>query len=208
MRIQARGIDAALRKLEEMRGRVANLRPAMEVIGEMILEETRQSFRQEASPDGTKWAPLSDVTILRRVTRTNKTGKRLQRFGPAKEFAIHDIRRARTKSGRATKRAIAAFTGGAKILYDRGHLFGGISSTASDRTLRFGSDVVYARAQQLGNPDNKMFGKKLAPIPARPFFPVVDLGGGRWAKMTTGRGGEMWRQVATTLRQYVLTGKL
>lgn len=191
MRVQARGLDKALRRIEEIRGRVENLQPALEVVGEMVVAETKLSFREEASPDGTKWAPLSDVTILRRVTRT-KGG--------------HSIRRAQTKSGRATKRAIKAFTGGARIGYDRGQFFQGINSQATARTMRFGSPAVQAATFHFGRKDNLMFKKWPAPIPSRPVFPVTT---DRPAKlMTTGRGGAMWVRARALLHGYVLTGRI
>ena len=38
--------------------------------------------------------------------------------------------------------------------------------------FQFTSKLPYAAAQHFGNPNNKIFGKKKAPIPARPFIPV------------------------------------
>jgi phage gpG-like protein len=58
-------------------------------------------------------------------------------------------------------------------LFDSGQLFGSIRSEADEDEARVivGGPGMYARVQQQGNPDNRMFGGALAPIPARPFIP-------------------------------------
>lgn len=63
---------------------------------------------------------------------------------------------------------------GAQILRDTGRLGDSITHNVVGDEVRVGSNVQYARAQQLGNPANKMFGKGSAPIPARPFLPIRD----------------------------------
>jgi phage gpG-like protein len=61
---------------------------------------------------------------------------------------------------------------GAQILRDTGRLGASITHNVVGDEVRVGSNVQYSRAQQLGNPTNKMFGKGSAPIPARPFLPI------------------------------------
>lgn len=61
---------------------------------------------------------------------------------------------------------------GGQILSDRGLLQRSVKSRVTDFSALIGTNNKYAKAQQFGNPDNKIFGKYDAPIPARPFLPV------------------------------------
>ena len=60
----------------------------------------------------------------------------------------------------------------AKILRDTGRLAGSVNYRASRDQVVVGSNVIYAATQQFGRADNRMFGRALAPIPARPFLPI------------------------------------
>jgi len=60
----------------------------------------------------------------------------------------------------------------AKPLRDTGRLMNSITHRVNGDSVAVFTDVVYAAAQQFGNPGNRMFGKAAAPIPARPFFPI------------------------------------
>lgn len=59
--------DAEIKaKLAKLAGLMKNLRPVMLEIGNMIRNETELSFEDEKTPWGTKWEPLSAVTIARK----------------------------------------------------------------------------------------------------------------------------------------------
>ena len=69
---------------------------------------------------------------------------------------------------------------GAAILRDSGRLAGSIHAEPSADEVWVGTDeTVYAATHQFGRPDNRLFGRARAPIPARPFLPLrggaVDL---------------------------------
>lgn len=61
-------------------------------------------------------------------------------------------------------------------LIDTGKLFGSIRAEADEAEARVlvGGVGMFARVQNEGNPQNRMFGGPLAPIPARPFIPDSD----------------------------------
>jgi phage virion morphogenesis protein len=59
--------------------------------------------------------------------------------------------------------------GPVRPLQDTTRLRRSITSTVGPKSFSFGTNVVYAGAQQLGNPSNRMFGRTPAPIPARPM---------------------------------------
>lgn len=70
------------------------------------------------------------------------------------------------------RRRVGRGSGAARLLLDTGRLRRSITAVASRTGVVFGTNLVYAPAQQFGNPSNKMFGKAPAPIPARPFLPI------------------------------------
>lgn len=51
--------------LNQLVGRAKNLRPAFVEIGEDLVDSTRRRFATATAPDGTPWAPNSQVTIDR-----------------------------------------------------------------------------------------------------------------------------------------------
>ena len=50
----------------------ADLTPVLGDIGEHLLNTTRQRFDDEEAPDGSKWAPLSEVTKSRKKRNVDK----------------------------------------------------------------------------------------------------------------------------------------
>ena len=59
--------DAEVRRaLDRLQAAGADLRPAMQDIGEHLLNTTRERFRDEEDPDGAPWAPLRPATKRRK----------------------------------------------------------------------------------------------------------------------------------------------
>jgi phage gpG-like protein len=65
---------------------------------------------------------------------------------------------------------------GGRPLNDTTRLRRSFTTRTNPRGFTFGSNVVYAAAQNFGNPANRVFGKASGPIPARPFLPVTPSG--------------------------------
>jgi phage virion morphogenesis protein len=62
--------DAEARRiLNELKTRMGDIRPVLEAVGQIIQSGTQQRFIDQKAPDGTPWAPLSQVTIDRRRMR-------------------------------------------------------------------------------------------------------------------------------------------
>ncbi|MFD1342889.1 phage virion morphogenesis protein [Litorisediminicola beolgyonensis] len=55
--------DELQRVLERLSRAVTDMTPAMQDVGELLVDSTRQGFASGASPDGTPWAPKSQATI-------------------------------------------------------------------------------------------------------------------------------------------------
>ena len=49
-----------------------DLTPAMRAIGDHMAGTTKDRFRDEKAPDGTPWAPLSEVTVKRKKRHADK----------------------------------------------------------------------------------------------------------------------------------------
>ena len=110
-----------------------------------------------------------------------------------------------TVAMRVRKRGPAALP--ARRLIDTSRLRQSITTRASASSFTFGSNVVYAAAQHFGNPNNRMFGGKRAPIPPRPFFPVEMTGDGLDV-MQGGDAGEHWQYVNDVVTRYITSGEL
>ena len=161
-------IDQVIASLGE-----SELREILAPVGEAIVEHVQQNFVNQRDPWGTPWQALSGVTIM---LRARKRGIKI--------FATR-VRGGRRRRTGLTARARSALPGqasGFRILVDLRALANGIVSQTSGRSVRVtvsGPAKKYARVQQQGNPRNRLFGKALAPIPARPFMPIragrVDL---------------------------------
>ena len=153
MRITVRGLTEKETQLRKMADRLRDLSPVLRVIGERFVAETVDSFRQQASPDGTAWPALSGVTVYRRLTKGGKAAFK-KRGG-----------RQRRREGALTARAGRMLSpGGIQMLVDNRDLLRGISSKAMPKSLRLSADRVYAATHQFGRADNKMFGHP-APTP-------------------------------------------
>jgi phage virion morphogenesis protein len=136
---------AALRRLRQ---KTDNLAPVLKQVGEDLVESTKQRFATATAPDGTPWAPNTQVTILKYLGLSkgnyNKDGKLSQKG-----------------AGRVTsKKPLTGETGalGQQIHYQ-----------VSGNVLEVGSAMEYAAMQQFGGRKSD-FPNLWGDIPARPFL--------------------------------------
>ncbi len=61
-------------------GRINDMSPVMKSFAEYMVNRTDERFEKEQAPDGSPWAPLSDVTKARKA-KLNKIDKILQQDG-------------------------------------------------------------------------------------------------------------------------------
>jgi len=113
---------------------------------------------------------MRDMTPVLRAIGARMRSSTLQRFNDARDpdgaawAAMSDATKSLRRKGRRA--------GEPQRLLDTGRLRRSITFGASSNAIAFGSNLIYAAAQQFGNPDNKMFGGKSAPIPARRYLPL------------------------------------
>lgn len=131
-------------------------RPVLEQIGEILVDSTKRRFASSTGPDGQRWAPNTETTILRYL------GVYKGSFGK--------------RDGRLTKKGAERASSKRPLIGETGSLSSQISyDVDGSGTLFVGSSMIYAAAQQFGAKKRKFQGK--APwgdIPARPFLGISD----------------------------------
>lgn len=108
------GLDPIQRRLRAAAGAFSNLRPMLTEIGETVITQTQLRFVDSESPDGSKWAPLSAVTLARR-----RKGNGPNKDGPQ---PLLDNRRLFSSIDKRVD-ANSVFVG-TNVIYARMHQFG------------------------------------------------------------------------------------
>jgi phage virion morphogenesis protein len=62
---------------------LSDMTPAMQDIGEILVDSTRQRFPQGIAPDGSRWAPKSPVTLAKYGARSSNRIDVRPLFGPS-----------------------------------------------------------------------------------------------------------------------------
>ena len=142
--------------LGELARAAQDLTPALEDIGDALINSTRARFDSETGPEGQRWAPNSDVTLMRYLQRLGGVGKR------------------RTAGGgrNLTKKGVAAL-GAKKILRDSGDLADLLRKRVEGNALEVGTDRPYGAMMQFGGTKAK-WPHLWGDIPARPFLGLSD----------------------------------
>lgn len=78
--IQNDEITAALTRLSAF---LSDMTPAMQDIGEIVVDSTKQRFAQGIAPDGSRWAPKSKTTLEKYGSRTSNRIDVRPLFGPS-----------------------------------------------------------------------------------------------------------------------------
>ena len=149
------------RALNDLAGRVGDLRPALQAIGENLVESTQRRFATSTAPDGTPWAPNRPVTIARHV---------------------HSVKGTKTKDGQfLTKKGAARWDSKKPLIGETKHLSEQIHWELQGKASVFVfSAMEYAAIQQFGAKQGQSGRtRRGAPIPwgdipARPFFGLSD----------------------------------
>lgn len=147
------GVQKALTRLANTG---ASLHPALNEIGEFLVDSTKQRFATSTAPDGTRWAPNTETTILMYLGRYRGS------------FSKRD--------GRLTKKGAGRVSGKRPLIGETGDLARQFDHKVDGKdTLYIGSTMPYAATQQFGAKRHQFKGK--APwgdIPARPFLGLSD----------------------------------
>lgn len=149
--IDDREVNGLLRRLQD---RVGDMTATMTRIGALYERRVLENFQKESAPDGTKWAPLSETTMMMGL-------KKNRGWKPGR--------------GGLSARGKRYLTG-KRILWEKGDLSGSIHFQAGKDSVTIGSSgsIPYAAIHQMGGLAGR--GKKVS-IPARPYL-AVNRGGG------------------------------
>lgn len=150
IQIDDRELQAALQRLSRKLG---DLTPVMRDIGELIIERTKDRFETETGPDGQRWKPLADSTLLGLMKRA-AGGRIAKKGGGTKVSAIKALARKR-------------------ILFQDGDLSRQFHYQAGRDAVTVSNAMKYAAIHQFGGQAGR--GKKVT-IPARPFLPITSSG--------------------------------
>jgi len=123
-----------------------NMLPAWQQVGEHMLRSTDKNFDAEGRPD--RWKPLS------RQTWISRAGGRRKSF---------------TKRGKTSARLRRTVDRG-KILTRSARFRRSVTYAATNRGVKWGSNLIYAAIQHFGGKAGR--GKKVT-IPARPVFVLL-----------------------------------
>lgn len=149
------GVNQALTRLANT---TQYLPTVLDLIGDMLVDSTKQRFATSTGPDGQRWASNSQVTILRYLSKYKgsygkKTGK---------------------KTGKLTKTGAGRVMGKRPLIGETGDLASQIDKKVEGNTLYIGSTMKYAAVQQFGAKKNQFGKAPWGDIPARPFLGLSD----------------------------------
>lgn len=68
-------IEAVLPSLRNLKESIGNITPALEEIGEVLVESTKQRFESTTGPDGQRWEENSPVTLEHKRSNRPLTGE-------------------------------------------------------------------------------------------------------------------------------------
>mgnify|MGYP001076222310 CR=1 FL=1 len=136
-------------RLDEIAAQIGNLRPAYAAIGEALAESTKDRFSSSTGPDGERWAPLAQATVLGRLDKTKGAYTK--------------------KSGKLSKKGLSAVIG-MRPLVDTGVLQDTITWQADATSAQIGTNR-FAGEWDAGAAVHQ-FGSRDGTIPARPFLCV------------------------------------
>ncbi len=137
----------------------SDLRPALEQIGDYLIDSTRQRFQDSFAPDGTPWAPNSETTYMR---------------------FLGAFKGSFTKRGQVSARGAERAQGKQPLIGETRSLSTMIVKQVGEDYLDVGSPMEYAGVQHRGAKKGEFgsdrHGRPIpwGDIPARPFIGLSD----------------------------------
>jgi len=148
--IDPRDLRAILSALERLNRLGQNLLPVHRDMGEAMVNVTLRRFQTSTGPDGSRWAPNSQVTLL----------AHLSKFGGSY-----------SKTGRLSKKGAERAMNKKPLIGESRALSTQIHYQASNTTLAWGSSMEYAAMMHFGGLKSE-YPHLWGDIPARPIVGV------------------------------------
>ena len=145
-------VNAALTAL---RNKLGDMSPVLLAIGEDMVERIKGRFGTTTGPDGSRWAPNSQVTLIRYLEKKGGFSKKTGKITAKGQTLAIAKRPLQGESGDLARQVFR--------------------QVFSGNELMVGSNMVYAAMQQFGGTKSQ-FPNLWGDIPARPFFPITPDG--------------------------------
>jgi phage gpG-like protein len=162
--------------LQRLAAATSNQKTVLDDIGELLIASTKRRFSTSTGPDGRRWAPNSQVTILQYLSgRSGVFASNGKLTGDKKGYFY----KKGADKGRLAKNGIDTVMG-KRPLIDGGDLARQIIKTVQGNTLLVGSTMIYSAVQQFGQKQGESGSTKRGSpipwgdIPARPFLGISD----------------------------------
>lgn len=189
--IDSKGTKEVAAALLARAKRLKNLEPPLRVAATDLQTVIADSFRDERSPAGEAWQPLSPVTLLDRAL--SRGGKRVKMRKARRGYNVGvDLG--------LSKKALRNISN-VKMLRDTARGFNSVNVKASTRGIAIRSDVAYMRAHLGGDT------KRTPPHPPRRAWAPVVWAGNRWAYDHRGQGGQWYVSVRNRVARFVISGE-
>lgn len=146
--------QAVIAALTALQGRIEDMTPVMAALAEDMTERIKQRFGTATGPDGVRWRPNAESTLMNYLQKRGGLSK---------------------KTGKITAKGQQLAMNKRPLQGESGDLARQIYPEASSHELSVGSTMIYAAMQHFGGKKSE-FPKLWGDIPARPFFPVTPAG--------------------------------
>jgi phage gpG-like protein len=193
-----KGVVEAKSKLKRVDNKLANLRAPLNQGADAITTLMSDSFRNQADPAGIPWKELADSTIEKRMAKV-KGGKAKHK----KTVRAKGSRIVFRKKGMLTSDAWSKRLGvieEIKKLDDNGTLKNSMHAVVIGNIIRFGSNVHYLGAHQIGT--DRAGRNHNVTIPRRMVAPV-EKRAGKWALIRRGPAEKVFSQIEKDIGRHV-----
>lgn len=188
MKIIVSGFGPARGRLQKSIARLskASLVSVHKALAEVMISHALGCFDKQADPWGRAWRPNSQTTLalmqsttagFRSRRRNKRTGRYMHGYNYA--FGRAHSRAVRRSARRAATHGHWSTFGSKKLLVVSGFLRQSLRRSGTAAGASIGTSAVYGGVHQFGNPRNRLPnrpGGSRAPIPARPFLPMLANG--------------------------------
>lgn len=148
IQVEITGDKLVAARLWKLRDRVEHPRRLYQAIGQTLETSIAQRMKREVDPDGNKWPPLADSTLLARMRRYGVQPTRRRKKDGTREARAR--RNLRTDQGNTRAGAIRVLAR-IQMLRDTGVMAGSLHHTASDTEARVGFGIRYAMYHEWGS---------------------------------------------------------
>ena len=177
--VKDEGVHAAISALV---GRVANTKPLLRQIGEMVKERSKQRFVTSIGPDGKRWAPNARATIEALLRKRSGQYAKYTNLKTRKEgwSRVGDRKGFFKKDGTLGSNSVDLLTSKKPLIGESKDLSRQFHVSADATSVTIGNSAIYSAIHQFGGYAGRATSNKgpirRPKIPARPFLPIMDNG--------------------------------